>query len=205
MRALVAKSRQPDCAYRVALVLTDNPNAAGVDAARDLGVATACVPANAYADRAAFDAELAARIDSESPVLVILAGFMRILGGAFVARYADRLLNIHPSLLPDYPGLHTHRRVLAAGERVHGATVHFVTATLDGGPPILQARVPVLAGDDEATLAARVQVVEHEIYPLAVDWFCRGRLAHRDGQAWLDGDALTAPLRYAEQLSARSL
>jgi len=198
MRALVARSRAADSSYRVSLVLADRPAAAGLAVAEDLGVATACVPASAYPERAAFDRALAERIDAESPALVVLAGFMRILGAEFVARYADRLLNIHPSLLPLHPGLHTHRRVLQARASTHGATVHFVTAELDGGPPIIQASIDVRPGDDEDTLAARVQIEEHKIYPLAVDWFCSGRLQARDGRAWLDGAALSAPLRYRE-------
>ncbi len=184
MAALAAHARRPASCYRVALVLSDKPEALGLALARDQGLATDWLRPG----------------DHEAPVLVVLAGFMRILSSAFVERYADRLLNIHPSLLPLHPGLHTHRQVLAAGETSHGATVHFVTAELDGGPPILQARVDVKPGDDEHTLAARVQAEEHKIYPLAVDWFCSGRLQHRDGRAWLDGTALAGPLRYDERL-----
>ncbi|HUY84725.1 MAG TPA: formyltransferase family protein, partial [Steroidobacteraceae bacterium] len=116
------------------------------------------------------------------------------LSAPFVAAYANRILNIHPSLLPKYPGLHTHRRVLAAGDRAHGATVHFVTADLDAGPAVIQGRIEVAADDDETRLAARVQAVEHRILPLAVGWFCGGRLACRDGKAWFDGKALENPL-----------
>jgi phosphoribosylglycinamide formyltransferase-1 len=126
----------------------------------------------------------------------VLAGFMRILSAEFVNRYAGRILNIHPSLLPKYPGLHTHRAVLAAGDPEHGATVHFVTAELDGGPPIIQAVVKVRPDDDEATLATRVQAEEHHIYPLAVGWYCEGRLRCREGRAWLDGEALDVPVQY---------
>jgi phosphoribosylglycinamide formyltransferase-1 len=126
----------------------------------------------------------------------VLAGFMRILSPEFVNRYEGRILNIHPSLLPKYPGLHTHRAVLAAGDAVHGATVHFVTAELDGGPAIIQAVVQVRPDDDEATLAARVQAEEHRIYPLAVGWYCEGRLRCRDGRVWLDGEVLAKPVRY---------
>jgi phosphoribosylglycinamide formyltransferase-1 len=123
---------------------------------------------------------------------------MRILSAQFVARFAGRIINIHPSLLPKYPGLHTHRRVLEAGEREHGATVHFVTEELDGGPPIVQARIAVDPQDDEARLAARVQAEEHRIYPLAVRWYCEGRLRCRDGRAWLDGNALQSPVSFAD-------
>jgi len=124
---------------------------------------------------------------------VVLAGFMRVLSADFVARYAGRLLNIHPSLLPQYKGLHTHERVLAAGDPEHGASVHFVTAELDGGPLVLQARVPVLPGDDVDRLSARVQREEHIIYPTVIDWIARGRLRWNDGSLLLDGARLTAP------------
>jgi phosphoribosylglycinamide formyltransferase 1 len=164
--------------------------------ARDYGIEARAVPPEKGMNRVAYDRELAAVIDECSPSLIVLAGFMRILSAEFVARYAGRILNIHPSLLPKYPGLHTHRSVLAARDAEHGATVHFVTAELDGGPPILQARVPVEPDDDESTLAARVMVQEHAMYPLVVRWFCEGRLSYRDGHAWLDGKVLSDPLLY---------
>jgi len=191
MRSLVDHSRADACAYEVVRVLSDKPAAAGLALARDLGVAAAAVPASADYDR-----RLAAAIDECAPALIVLAGFMRILSPEFVNRYAGRILNIHPSLLPKYPGLHTHRAVLAAGDPVHGATVHFVTAELDGGPPIIQAVVQVRPDDDEATLAARVQAEEHHIYPLAVGWYCEGRLRCHEGRAWLDGEALDVPVQY---------
>ena len=128
------------------------------------------------------------------PKLIVLAGFMRILGPAFVREFAGRVLNIHPSLLPAYRGLHTHRRVLAEGQSEHGCSVHFVTDELDGGPVILQARVPVLPGDSEETLSARVQVQEHRIYPMVIEWYASGRLQWRDNQAWFDGKPLLAPI-----------
>ena len=201
MRALVEHSRSPGSAYRVIRVLSDQPAATGLALARNLGVAAAAVPASGGTpgtaeERAVYDRRLAASIDECAPSLIVLAGFMRILSSEFVSRYAGRILNIHPSLLPKYPGLHTHRTVLAAGDSVHGATVHFVTAELDGGPPIIQATVPVRPTDDEATLAARVQAEEHHIYPLAVGWYCQGRLRCRDGRAWLDGEALVKPVQY---------
>jgi phosphoribosylglycinamide formyltransferase-1 len=199
MQALVERSREPAQPYRVALVLSDKPAAAGLGIARDLGVASRALPAaGASADRVSEDRALAAAIDECAPSLIVLAGFMRILSPEFVARYAGRILNIHPSLLPKYPGLHTHRRVLAAHDPVHGATVHFVTPELDAGPPIIQAQVKVYPDDDEATLAARVRAQEHKIYPLAVSWYCQGRLRCRDGRAWLDGAALAAPVLYDE-------
>jgi phosphoribosylglycinamide formyltransferase-1 len=196
MRALVERSREGAQPYRVALVLSDKPAAAGLAVARDLGVAARTVPSDKSAYP--FDRSLADAIDECAPSLIVLAGLMRILSPEFVDRYAGRILNIHPSLLPSHPGLHTHRNVLAAHDAVHGATVHFVTAELDRGPPIVQARVPVHPGDDEATLAARVQSVEHKIYPLAVRWYCEGRLRCHEGRAWLDGAALAEPLLYDE-------
>lgn len=196
MRALVEHSRTPGRSYGVTRVISDQPAATGLAIARDLGVTAQCVAADKSLDRTAYDRTLAQAIDACEPALVVLAGFMRILSEEFVERYAGRILNIHPSLLPKYPGLHTHRRVLAAHEPMHGATVHFVTAQLDGGPPVIQARVPVRAGDDEATLAARVQDQEHRIYPLAVDWYCAGRLHCRNGRAWLDGAPLAQPVQY---------
>jgi phosphoribosylglycinamide formyltransferase 1 len=128
----------------------------------------------------------------------VLAGFMRILSAEFVNRFAGRILNIHPSLLPKYPGLHTHRRVLQAHDKEHGATVHFVTEQLDGGPAVIQARIAVAAQDDEASLAARVQAQEHRIYPLAVRWYCEGRLRCEGGHAWLDGRMLHGPVQFTE-------
>jgi phosphoribosylglycinamide formyltransferase 1 len=203
LRALVERSREPAPPYRIALVLSDQPAAAGLGIARDLGVASRALPAGTAADRVSYDRALAAAIDECAPSLIVLAGFMRILSPEFVARFAGRILNIHPSLLPKYPGLHTHRQVLAAHDPVHGATVHFVTAELDGGPPIIQAQVKVYPDDDAATLAARVRAQEHKIYPLAVSWFCQGRLRCRDGRAWLDGAALAAPVRYDDAHPAR--
>ena len=162
---------------RIAAVISNRPGAEGLAFARSHGIATAVVDHTAHADRASFDAALAECIDAHAPDLVVLAGFMRVLTDGFVRRYEGRLLNIHPSLLPAFPGLHTHRRALEAGVKLHGATVHFVTAELDDGPIVVQAAVPVRADDDEAALAARVLAQEHVIYPQAVRWFAEGRLA----------------------------
>jgi phosphoribosylglycinamide formyltransferase-1 len=161
---------------QVVAVVANRSGAAGLRHAAVQGIATAVVDHQAFATREAFDSELARVVDSFAPDLVVLAGFMRILGDDFVRRFDGRLLNIHPSLLPAFPGLHTHRRALAAGCKVAGATVHFVTPDLDHGPIVLQGVVPVLPGDDEAALAARVLATEHVIYPLAVRWFVEGRL-----------------------------
>jgi phosphoribosylglycinamide formyltransferase-1 len=202
MRALVQRSLIPGAAYRVVKVLSDQAAAEGLEVARSLGVpAEALTPAAAVAQgpRIAYDRALAAGLDASSPALIVLAGFMRILSPEFVAHFGGRILNIHPSLLPKFPGLHTHRRALEAREAEHGATVHFVTEQLDGGPPVIQARVPVLAGDDEASLARRVQAAEHRIYPLAVEWFCSGALRFAEGRAWLDGKPLTEPVQLGEE------
>jgi phosphoribosylglycinamide formyltransferase 1 len=198
MRALIEQSRSPDASYSVCKVFSDKADAAGLEAARVLGVPAQALTADRQSDRAAYDRALADAIRSCSPSLIVLAGFMRILSAQFVADFAGRILNIHPSLLPKYPGLHTHRRALQARETEHGATVHFVTEQLDGGPPVIQARVAVAADDDEASLAARVQVLEHRIYPLAVRWFCEGRLRYDSGQAWLDGQPLTRPVQFTD-------
>ena len=172
MQAILA-ARLP---VTVAAVISNDPDAAGLAFARGHGIATRVVEHRAYGDRAAFDNALARAIDAFKPDLVVLAGFMRILGDDFVRHYAGRLLNIHPSLLPAFPGLHTHRRALEAGVRIHGCTVHFVTPRLDHGPIVIQAAVPVLPGDGEDALAARVLEQEHRIYPQAIRWFCEGRL-----------------------------
>ncbi|GAB4167688.1 MAG: phosphoribosylglycinamide formyltransferase [Rhodocyclaceae bacterium] len=166
---------------RVAAVISNRPGAQGLAIAAARGVPTAVLDHHAFAGREAFDGALAAEIGRHEPDLVVLAGFMRVLGEEFVHRFEGRLLNIHPSLLPLFPGLHTHRRALAAGVRLHGCSVHFVTSDLDGGPIVIQAAVPVLQGDDEETLAARVLAQEHRIYPQAVRWFLEGRLRFGSG------------------------
>lgn len=179
---------------RIAAVISNRPDAAGLANAARRGIATAVVDHRAHADRAAFDAALAEAIDAFAPDLVVLAGFMRILSAEFVNRYAGRVLNIHPSLLPAFTGLHTHRRAIEAGCKLAGATVHVVTPELDHGPIVAQAAVPVLEGDTEETLAARVTAAEHILYPRVVRWWVdgeldftgTGRIAHRSGAAqWL--------------------
>jgi phosphoribosylglycinamide formyltransferase-1 len=165
-----------DAGIPVSAVISNRPDAAGLGIAAGRGIATTAVDHRAHAGREAFDAALAAEIERHSPRLVAMAGFMRVLTPAFVGRYAGRLLNIHPSLLPAFPGLHTHERALQAGVKVHGCTVHLVTADLDHGPIVAQAAVPVRPGDDAAALAARVLKQEHVIYPRAVRWFLDGRI-----------------------------
>lgn len=194
LRAIDARIAAGELPARILAVLSDREDAAALAWAAERGLATGAVPQRQYADRAAFDAALGNVIAGYAPALVVLAGFMRILGSPLVERFAGRMLNIHPSLLPKYPGLHTHRRVLEAGDAEHGASVHFVTTELDGGPVVLQARVPVLPGDDEAMLAQRVLVQEHRIYPLAIRWFAEGRLCVDGGIVRFDGRPLAAPL-----------
>jgi phosphoribosylglycinamide formyltransferase 1 len=181
MRALL------DAGLPVNAVISNRADAEGLSLAAARGVATSVVEHRGHATREAFDAALAAEIDHFAPRLIALAGFMRILTPGFAARYAGRLLNIHPSLLPAFPGLHTHERALAAGVKVHGCTVHFVTAELDHGPIVVQAAVPVLVDDDAAKLAARVLEQEHLVYPRAVRWFLDGRLELGNGVVHVKG------------------
>jgi phosphoribosylglycinamide formyltransferase-1 len=169
----ILKAEMP---LRIAAVISNNSDAPGLQSARRRNIATAVVDHRQFSNRTVFDDALAAAIDSYHPDLVVLAGFMRILGDAFVAHYSGRMVNIHPSLLPAFPGLHTHRRAIAAGVRIHGCTVHFVTPELDFGPIVIQSGVPVLADDTEETLAERVLREEHRIYPQALRWFCEDRL-----------------------------
>jgi phosphoribosylglycinamide formyltransferase-1 len=191
MRALV------EAGLPVSAVISNQASAGGLAFARSRGQETAVVDHGAYPSREAFDEALAAAIDRFRPALVALAGFMRILTPAFVRHYEGRLLNIHPSLLPAFPGLHTHARALAAGVKVHGATVHFVTPELDHGPIVIQAAVPVRPDDDEGALAARVLAQEHRIYPQAVRWFLDGRLVLESGQVRVT-DPGARQLRFAD-------
>jgi len=179
-------------------VIADRADAGGLEVARHFGIAARALTPAKGTERVEYDQALAAAIDECSPSLIALAGFMRILSAPFVQRYAGKMLNIHPSLLPKYAGLHTHRRAIEARDAVHGVTVHFVTEQLDGGPRVIQARVPVEAGDTEATLSRRVLAQEHVIYPLAVDWFCQGRLRCEEGEAFLDGRVLSEPMQLAD-------
>jgi len=192
MEAIVQRCAAEGWPATVAAVISNRVDAKGLQFAASHGIATAVVEHKAYAAREDFDAALATAIDAFEPDLVVLAGFMRILGARFVQRYAGRMLNIHPSLLPAYPGLHTHRRALADGVRIHGCTVHFVTADLDHGPIVAQAAVPVLPGDDETTLAARVLAAEHELLPAAVRAFCAGKLVVEGRRVRVKGERGTA-------------
>ena len=181
MEAILQRCAAEAWPARVAAVISNRPDAAGLSFAAAHGIATAAVDHKAYATREAFDDALAAAIDVHRPDLLVLAGFMRILGERFVRRYEGRMLNIHPSLLPAFPGLHTHERALQAGCKLVGATVHFVTAELDHGPIVMQSVVPVHDGDDAGALATRVLATEHQIYPRAVRWFVEGALRIEHG------------------------
>ncbi|MBI5890003.1 MAG: phosphoribosylglycinamide formyltransferase [Nitrosomonadales bacterium] len=180
---------------RVAAVISNRADAQGLEIARKHGIQTAVLSHKDFSDRAAFDAALAATVDGYAPDFVVLAGFMRILTAEFVGRYAGRLVNIHPSLLPAYPGIDTHQRALQDGIKIHGCTVHFVTADLDHGPIIIQAAVPVLCDDTPQSLSARVLCEEHRVYPQAVRWLCRN-------QVWLDKAGRVASDRLEQPGSA---
>jgi phosphoribosylglycinamide formyltransferase-1 len=194
MIAIARACQAGEIAAHVDIVIADRAGAGGLASAQALGIETATVLREPGADPALFEQRLAAALDARRPQVIALAGFMRILSAPFVQRYQGRMLNIHPSILPAYRGLHTHRRVLEAGDAWHGASVHFVTPELDGGPVVLQSRVPVQPGDTESTLSARVQASEYIIYPRVLGWFAQGRLTWQDDMACLDGKPLVKPL-----------
>ena len=183
----------------LSVVLSNRPDAAGLERARNANITVECIRHQDYAQRALYDAALVETLDKYQPDIIILAGFMRILTGTFVKHFSGRVLNIHPSLLPKFPGLDTHQRAIDAGEQWHGSTVHFVTEGLDSGPAIIQGRVPLMPGDSAMKLAARVLAVEHGIYPEAARLLVAGRIECRDGAAWLDGERLLEPLQYRGQ------
>jgi phosphoribosylglycinamide formyltransferase-1 len=187
-------ANEPGNNLELSVVLSNRSDAYGLQRAKQAGIPTVCIEHGRFPGREAFDDAVAKSLHNWQPDLLILAGFMRILSAGFVHRYAGRILNIHPSLLPAYPGLGTHQRVLDAGESWHGSTVHFVTEALDEGPGILQGRIPVHADETAAQLAARVQAVEHQIYPQAANWFATGRAALVDNATHLDNKALKAPI-----------
>ena len=190
LQALIDGVAKGELPIEIAAVISNRPEVMGLTRATNAGIPTAVLDHKNYPTREAFDTELVRVIDAYSPGLIVLAGFMRILTPAFTEHYLGRMLNIHPSLLPKYQGLHTHQRAIDAGESHHGVSVHFVTAELDGGPVVIQARVPVLPTDDADILAKRVQRQEHVIYPLAVKWFAEGRLTMVNGRAALDDELL---------------
>lgn len=190
LQALIDGVASGDLPIEIAAVISNRPDVMGLVRANKAGIPTLVLDHKNYATREAFDTELMHTIDTYAPGLVVLAGFMRILTPAFTGHYLGRMLNIHPSLLPKFQGLHTHQRAIEAGESHHGVSVHFVTAELDGGPVAIQARVPVLSTDDAELLAKRVQRQEHLIYPLAVKWFAEGKLKMKHGKAELNGELL---------------
>ncbi|MBD8097768.1 phosphoribosylglycinamide formyltransferase [Pseudomonas fluorescens] len=192
LQALIDSTRAGDSPVRIAAVISNRSDAYGLQRAKDAGIETRSLDHKAFEGREAFDLALIELIDAFDPKLVVLAGFMRILSADFVRHYQGRLLNIHPSLLPKYKGMHTHQRALDAGDSEHGCSVHFVTEELDGGPLVVQAVVPVESGDSAQTLAQRVHTQEHRIYPLAVRWFAEGRLILGEQGALLDGQLLAA-------------
>lgn len=194
LQAFIDRVAGGELELELSVVLSNNSDAFGLTRAADAGIPTALVDHRQFADRAAFDSAMAAKLDEWQPNLLILAGFMRILSGGFVAHYSGKILNIHPALLPAYPGLNTHQRVIDAGDTWHGSTVHFVTEELDAGPGILQGRLPVTVGDTAALLAENVQTIEHQIYPEAAGWFGEGRVEFRDGTAWIDGTRSDTPI-----------
>jgi phosphoribosylglycinamide formyltransferase-1 len=191
MEALIAARDAGNLPVNIVAVISNRPDAAGLETAARAGIVGHYIDHKAFAGREAFDAALAECIDGFAPDLVVLAGFMRILSEGFVRHYEGRLINIHPSLLPSFPGLHTHQRALDEGVRIHGCTVHFVTPTLDHGPVIIQAAVPVLDSDNEASLAARVLRQEHQVYPQAVRWFAEDKLTLDNGRVRLAADLVS--------------
>ena len=199
LQAFIDETASGNLDLDLCVVLSNRPEAAGLERARKANISTECLRHQDYPQRTHFDAALAETLGKYHPDLVILAGFMRFLTATFVGQFRGRILNIHPSLLPKFPGLDTHQRAIDAGEEMHGSTVHFVTEELDGGPAIIQGRVPVKPDDSAASLAARVLAVEHRIFPEAARMFAAGRLEYRDRSAWLDGERLEEPVQYRGQ------
>lgn len=194
LQAFIDQAKSGQLALDIALVVSNNPGAFGLQRAQQAGLPSVCIEHSAFRDRESFDRAIAAALEPVAPDLIILAGFMRILSPWFVQHFAGRVMNIHPALLPRYPGLNTHARALDAGDSHHGSTVHFVTEELDGGPRILAGRLAIKPGETPAQLQTRVRALEHKIYPQAADLFARGRIAYRDGQALLDGVVLDEPI-----------
>lgn len=194
LQAFIDRVAHGDLDLELTVVISNRPDAYGLERAERAGIPTACIKHQDFTDRVSFDRAVIDELDQWRPDLIVLAGFMRILSSTFVNHYAGKILNIHPALLPAYPGLHTHQRVLEAGEKWHGSTVHFVTEELDGGPRILQGRLPVIESESAEQLEARVQAIEHQIYPEAAGWVGAGRVEFRDGQTWIDGESADEPV-----------
>ncbi len=200
LQAFIDAVKKGDLDLELTVVFSNNPDAYGLKRAEQAGIPTACIQHSDYPDRESFDHAVIAELDRFEPDLLILAGFMRILSPTFVAHYAGKILNIHPALLPLYRGLNTHQRVLDAGDKWHGSTVHFVTEDLDGGPRILQGRLAVIPGESADELAARVQTVEHRIYPEAAGWVGSGKVRFENGQSWVDGKPAAEPVVQTHQV-----
>ena len=197
LQSFIDKTQTGDLALDLCVVLSNNSGAAGLSRANNAQIPTVCISHNNYPDRQSFDAALVEALDPYLPDFIILAGFMRVLTPIFIAKFEGRILNIHPSLLPDYPGLNTHQRAIDAGEKWAGSTVHFATEELDAGPMIMQGRVPIKREDTAERLAARVLKIEHQIYPEALSLLSTGRLKYEDGAAYLDGQLLGKPIQYS--------
>lgn len=193
LQAIIDRVRARELDVDIVGVISDRHGAFALERARSAGIPAFTIDYKAAGSREEFAAQLAARLDALQPGLIVLAGFMRILPAGLVNRYRGRMLNVHPSLLPKYPGLDTYRRALASGDEWHGSTVHFVIPELDSGPGIIQYRVRIRPGDNEDSLRQRVQGGEYLIYPRAIQWMAEGRVVHRDGQVWMDGAILAAP------------
>lgn len=198
LQAIINHQKTHADLYEIALVISNKADAYGLQRAKNAGINTQVIDHTAFADRESFDAQLQSAIESAEVELVVLAGFMRILTDGFTRHFLGRMLNIHPSLLPKYPGLNTHQRALEAGDSEHGLSIHFVTPELDGGPAILQAKVCIEDGDNVETLQQKVHQQEHIAYPLVVQWFAENRLAFENGQAWFEQQPLDKPLQLAD-------
>ncbi len=194
LQALIDQQAAAPTPFEIKAVISNRADAFGLDRAANAGIPTKVLDHTAYDSREAYDTALVGLIEEQQPELVVLAGFMRIFSSVFVQRFEGQLLNIHPSLLPKYKGLHTHKRALEAQDKIHGASVHFVTEELDGGPVVLQARVAVEPSDNEESLAARVLTKEHMIYPMAVQWMAEKRLRVEGGQAFLNNKPMQCPV-----------
>lgn len=198
LQAIIDAVKQGQINAGIAAVISNRADARGLQRALRENINTAVIDQSEHQDRTAYDEALIAEIDKYSPDLVVLAGFMRILSDRFISHYADAILNIHPSLLPEFKGLHTHRRALESSKQVHGASVHFVSNELDSGPVVIQAQVPVLPGDTEEILGGRVLQQEHIIYPIAIAWYIEGRLRVNDNEVLLDNKVLHRPVLWKE-------
>lgn len=186
LQAIIDACAAKQIAGQIVAVISNKPDVYALERAENSGIPAHVINHQDYLSREEFDQQVAEKIDHYQPDLIVLAGYMRILTADFVKRYLGKMLNIHPSLLPKYPGLHTHKRAIEAGDKEHGTTVHFVTEELDGGPVILQAKVPIFSDDEEQDVIDRVLVQEHQIYPLVIKWFCEDRLKMENGKAYLD-------------------